>query len=112
MKSLKSRKDFSELRSAGKIFRPCSWLLISYTENASETGVRLGLTISASVAKAVTRNKLKRWCRDYFRLKENLDIDINLVFLKQKNPKFFKELNRDEIIKALDKFLQKSKHLK
>lgn len=108
MKSLKSRKDFSDLRNTGKTFRPCSWLLINYAPNALKE-LRLGMTISAGVAGSVTRNKLKRWCRDYFRTKETLDLDANLVFLKQKDPKFFKELTRDEINKALDRFFQKTK---
>lgn len=106
MKSLKSRKDFSDLKNNGKTFRPCPWLLISYAANDG-LGLRLGLTISAKVVNSVVRNKLKRWCKDYYRAKEDLDLDNNLVFLKQKDPSFFKELNRNELNKALDRFFKK-----
>lgn len=106
MKSLKSRKDFLDLRKTGKTFRPSAWLLISYAQKEG-SGLRMGLTLAASVANAVTRNRLKRWCREYLRTKKNLDLDVNLVFLKQKNPSFFKELNRNEVDKVLDKFFRK-----
>ena len=108
LKSLKSRKDFLDLRDSGKTFRPNSWLLISYTQNEYNE-FRVGLTISAAVANSVIRNKLKRWCKDYCRTKKDLGLDVNFIFLKQKSPSFFKELKRDEINKALDKFFLKIK---
>ena len=45
-------------------------------------GVRLGITVTKKVGRAVTRNRIKRYCREYFRLNRDKITgiwDINLI---------------------------------
>ncbi|MCB9072655.1 MAG: ribonuclease P protein component [Bdellovibrionaceae bacterium] len=106
MKSLKSRKEFADLRKTGKKLRPSSWLLINYATHR-ESEIYLGITIPANVASAAIRNRLKRWSRDYFRGMKKSGLVANLIFLKQKTPEFFKQLRRHEFDEALETFFKK-----
>lgn len=47
------------------------------------------------------RNKLKRWSREFFRetTKNEIAMDVNLVFLKQ-DKEFYRELTYDDFKKA------------
>jgi ribonuclease P protein component len=108
--SLTRSSDFLHLKLHGKRFITANWLIISYLYNDSEK-LRLGWTISRQVGNAVTRNKFKRWCREYFRL--NLcgkdvvsGMDINVVF-RPCSKDFYKKLSRKELEIHLDKFFRK-----
>lgn len=64
--SLKRNNDFRRLYSRGKSFAG-GYTVIYMSKN--RLGVnRLGLTVSKSVGKAVTRNRLKRLMRESMRL--------------------------------------------
>ena len=65
--------------------------------------MRFGFTASRQVEKAVIRNKLKRWCKEYFRKRKAESIDINIVFRKVKDEHFYKELKHDEFNAYLEK---------
>lgn len=69
--------------------------------------LRCGWTVPRQVGSAVVRNKLKRWCRDYFRSlikteTESVAFDINIVIRPAKTAEFFKGMDRTEFFKALD----------
>lgn len=71
--------------------------------------LRFGVTASRKVGPAVTRNKLKRWIREYFRAYvkagNNLEADINIIF-KPIDPQFYKGIPYDEFVKAMDRGIQ------
>ncbi len=57
--------------------------------------LRFGITISGKVGNSVTRNRLKRWCREYFRktLEGRTDrgIDANVIF-KPVSAEFYRKI--------------------
>lgn len=71
--------------------------------------MRFGVTASRKVGSAVVRNKLKRWCRDYFRAflsaGKSFEADINIIF-KPMDANFYKGLSHAEFIKSLDRGLE------
>lgn len=67
--SLKRNNDFRRLYSRGKSFAG-GYTVVYLSKN--RLGVnRLGLTVSKSIGKAVTRNRLKRLMRESMRLMED-----------------------------------------
>ena len=48
--------------------------------------LRLGVTVSKRVGKAVTRNRIKRYAKEYFRINRHMmtgDWDINIIAKKE-----------------------------
>jgi ribonuclease P protein component len=66
-------------KQGGRQYSDC-FLIISQENQLSRS--RLGITVSKKVGKAVTRNRIKRIIRDYFRLNRRLlpgRLDINII---------------------------------
>ncbi|MBE8162413.1 MAG: ribonuclease P protein component [Bdellovibrionaceae bacterium] len=103
--TLKLKEDFSNLKKNGNTFRPAKWVLFSYKKNPY-TYSRFAWTTPSYLAKAVIRNRLKRWCRvissEY---KDLSNYDINIIFLRQKKD-FYKKLNYEIFSSQLKKALQ------
>lgn len=84
------------------------WLLVAYMKN--DVGyMRFGWTVPGKIGPAVIRNKLKRWCREYFRqiLKSGseFEVDINVV-IRPVDDEFFKKLHYEEFKKSMDSFFK------
>lgn len=78
---------------------------MSFKEN--DLGVlRYGWTISTKVGSAVIRNKIKRWCREYFRTAVSdgfhPELDVNVV-LRPMPKDFYKKISHDEFVRVLEK---------
>jgi ribonuclease P protein component len=100
--SLVRKTDFKNLIERGKRLKPSSWLLINYNAN-NLNDVRIGYTIGRKTGPATLRNKLKRWCREWFRKQKDFPhVDINLLFLDTKGQKFFRALKHNELDTVLD----------
>jgi len=80
---LLKRGDYLSLARGGETYHRRHFLCI-YKKGSGNTS-RLGLTVSKKVGPAVTRNRIKRICREFFRLnKHRLEDawDINLIAKK------------------------------
>ena len=105
IKRLKKNSDFLELRKKGLRLKTTDWLQIKYQKSKEET-LYIGVTTGRKVGSAVLRNRLKRWCLEYFR-KHHKDGSllgrVNILFRPQPEG-FYKDLAHDE----LDHHLQKT----
>jgi len=80
---LLKRGDYLSLNRDGKKYHRRYFLCI-YKKGPGNRS-RLGLTVSKKVGPAVTRNRIKRACREFFRLNKHLlggAWDINLIAKK------------------------------
>ena len=106
---LNSRSDFQKLFEKGRRYYPSQWMIVNVHSNDKGT-MRFGWTLPKFVGTAVTRNRLKRWCREYLRtnidLKEKKAIDINFVF-RRREKEFYKNLNHEELDRIFDNFFRK-----
>ena len=104
------RLSFLSLRKNGYRIQINPWLIV-YWEVNDEKNTRILWNLSRKIGKAVIRNKLKRWCREYIRtnLRDiacNQGLDLNLVFRLTKRG-FYKDLRREEIDKELSRVEKK-----
>ncbi|MBX2995583.1 MAG: ribonuclease P protein component [Bdellovibrionaceae bacterium] len=107
LRILRTRADFVHLKNEGQKCSPSRWVTFFSVASSTEQ-LRLGFTISRKVGTAVTRNRLRRWGREFFRqaLKEGLQMgaDINVVF-RPMEPGFYKDLEHSEFDRAFAKGL-------
>jgi len=72
-------------------------------------GLRFGVTASRKTGPAIVRNKLKRWCREYFRISieagKSFEADINIIF-KPMDSNFYKGLTHSEFQKTMDRGIE------
>ena len=102
---IRSRRDFEFLSKKGKRVHINSWLLFNYKEN--QLGhLRCGWTIPKYVGNAVVRNRIRRWCREFFRdqrkLKWDPEIDLNVV-VRKREKSFYKQLSHSEFKNILER---------
>lgn len=77
---IRTPSEYRALSKNGNRHYSDLFIIISRENQLSRS--RLGITVSKKVGKAVTRNKIKRIIRDYFRLNRSLlpgRLDINII---------------------------------
>jgi ribonuclease P protein component len=104
--------DFERLKASGNRFKVSNALLVSYAPNG-RGDARLGSTIPRYVGIAVVRNRLRRWCREFFRRhKGDLGgVDVNFVFIK-KTSTFYKTATHSEVDEWLHRAVGKLGQIK
>lgn len=104
LKNLKKNSDFLELRKKGFRLNPSEWLQIQFLKS-KDGALFVGVTTGRKVGSAVTRNRLKRWSREYFRKAVQhhpVEGKLNVLFKPQASL-FYKELKHDELDRLLEK---------
>lgn len=104
---LLKRRDYEHLSASGKKFHTPHFIVVW-----SEDGVgraRIGITVSRRVGNAVTRNRVKRLVREYFRLHKHCFIaaDFNIIAKRRAENLTFHELCTE-----LEKAVQRIRNLK
>lgn len=77
---LLSRTEFLRLARSGKRIQNKHFIAV-YSSGRTDS-VRLGITVTKKVGPAVTRNRIKRYSREYFRLNRHKFTgiwDINII---------------------------------
>lgn len=80
---IRTSAQYRMLSRKGKRHYSDHFILVSRSNQLSRS--RLGITVSKKVGKAVTRNRIKRTIREYFRLNRSLLagwLDINVIARK------------------------------
>lgn len=102
--SLTRRADFLRLKEVGRTFHVNSWLLVNF-EKTERAQLRCGWTISRHIGTAVTRNRLRRWGKDYLRAwrkTTEVSLDLNFVF-KRRDKELYKTMDHGEFTEAMEK---------
>jgi ribonuclease P protein component len=108
------KSDFERLKKYGIKAQNNPWLILKALPSRDGHS-KFGWTIPAQAGSAVTRNKIKRWCRDYFRSRNLSEmttvLDINVIVLGlRKDPGFLKQMGHDEfkenLARTFDKILR------
>jgi ribonuclease P protein component len=109
IKRLKKNSDFLELRRKGLRLRATEWLQIHF-QKSKEEDLYIGVTTGRKVGSAVIRNRLKRWCLEYFRKhhKELSSLSGRLnILLRPQAEGFYKEITHEELDHELQKTLSR-----
>ena len=76
---LRKRADFLRLSHEGQKVHSTNFVVL--WKERPEPSVRLGITVSGKVGNAVTRNRVKRLVREFYRLNKDLfaPVDYNII---------------------------------
>ena len=77
LESIKKTADFKQVYKHGKSFSNRYFVVYAFPNEKS--CARLGLSISKKVGRAVARNKLRRWVKEYFRLNKRELPNVDFV---------------------------------
>lgn len=106
---LTKRTEFLHVSKNGDRVYSGDYLIVNFVSNGLGN-MRCGWTIPKYVGSAVTRNKMRRWCREFFREKLmsgwNPSLDLNIV-MKRKEKNFFKGVDFNSFKGHLEKACRK-----
>ena len=103
--TLRRSSDFELLKKKGKRIYPNTWLILNYLEN-TESKNRFGWTIPNKVGGSVLRNRIKRWCREYFKhqtLHPEKTYDVNVIIRASSDANYFRKIKFQDFKEQLDK---------
>ena len=103
---IKKRRDF--LRIQGRSPRMWGRCFIYCIEEGRSENVRLGITCSRKVGKAVQRNQIKRWVREVFRRHQHLfPRPVSIVLTAKRSVDSFSYATiRDEFVDVFTRYFQ------
>lgn len=97
------RDEFLRLSRLGKTFHN-RYFIVTFSPGQSER-TRLGVTVTKKVGQAATRNRIKRFLREYFRLnKHNItgSWDINIIAKKEAA-----DITSDQVFSSLQSIFER-----
>ncbi|MGN0470181.1 MAG: ribonuclease P protein component [Acutalibacteraceae bacterium] len=106
--TLKENKDFRRLYSRGRSYS--SSVLVTYVMKNRSRNVRIGITTSKKIGKAVMRNRSRRIIREaYYQLADEIKPGYDLVFVARGRTPFVKST---DILRVMRKELKEAGVLK
>jgi ribonuclease P protein component len=105
---IRKSEEFRILSKNGKRLYSDYFIFVSRKNQFSRS--RLGVTVSKKVGNAVTRNRIKRIIREYFRLNRSLlpdRLDINII-AKQSTGKVGADTIRESLFEGFTKIAKKA----
>lgn len=83
---LKKRADFLACYQNGKRYFSKHFILFVSLQGGKTHGLRGGTAVSKKIGKAVTRNRVKRVLKEFFRLNQHrLDLNVDIVVVPKKH---------------------------
>lgn len=107
---IKENREFKYILKRGKFYRG-NYINVYYISNKADSnskfyGNMFGVCVSKKNGNAVNRNKLKRWAREAYKLKEeNIKKNIKLVVLYKKSTQV-RDVNFDLICEDFNDALE------
>lgn len=81
---LRKRREFVDVQRVGRTFHG-KYFLAVVAARADADGVRVGITVSRKVGKAMLRNRIKRYVREYVRCSSRLHGGIDMVIVAKRS---------------------------
>jgi ribonuclease P protein component len=92
---LRTSKDYKDVKKMGcKLYTPHFVLFI---HNNGCEHPRLGVTVSRRVGNAVTRNRIKRYIKEFFRTNKNdlYNYDYSIIARNHANTLLYDDINKE-----------------
>ena len=106
--TIKENKDFRRIYAKGKSY--ASGILVTYVIRNRTRDVRIGITTSKKIGKAVLRNRSRRIIREAFReLADSVKPGYDIVFVARAKTPFVKSY---DILRSMKKELKEAGVLK
>ncbi|WP_397536696.1 ribonuclease P protein component [Rummeliibacillus pycnus] len=106
---IKKNEDFQKVFKKGKSFANRQFV-VYYLEKEGQEEFRIGLSVNKKIAKAVTRNQIKRYVRQsFFELNDELPQNMDYVIIARKPAA---TMNFHETKKSLEHVLKIAKVLR
>ncbi len=106
--TLKENKDFRRLYSRGRSY--ASSVLVTYVAKNRSNNIRIGITTSKKIGKAVMRNRSRRIIREaYSQISERVKPGFDFVFVARGKTPFVKST---DILRTMEKELKEAGVLK
>lgn len=103
----KRRSEFISVTKEGKRFHVNDWLMLN-SSKSEDNEIKVGWTVPGYVGTAVTRNRLKRWLREYVEKKwrpQRRGLIVHFLF-KRRAVTFYKGLDHRQFDKAVENGLK------
>jgi ribonuclease P protein component len=101
-----NKQEYNQVFNKGSVFKTSGLVVYAWTNSLESS--RLGIiTSKKSAKKAFDRNRIKRLCRNTFRLKRNLLLSKDFVILARPKARY---LSNQELVQCLDQLFDN--HLK
>jgi ribonuclease P protein component len=99
---LRKRAEFLKLSRFGQKLHSANFVIISRANDAPES--RLGITVSGKVGNSVTRNRIKRQVREFFRRRRGLLPGRDVLVIARKSAA---DLGAGGVVSELERVLER-----
>ena len=90
---LRSSRDIRRVLKSGR--RVGGESFVVYVDKGKEEVGRVAIVVGKKVGRAVLRNRVKRWCREYFRTRQLWRLGVDMIIRVVKPVYSYREVERE-----------------